>query len=131
MSNNPYITDLKNHINQTGDKDKLREMCDQLQLSQCPCVGRDSLPGKTVRLISTHPGYPDYQGNPCINTIGGEQLQTTPEYKECLLAATCQYFFPDTKKKFDDMCKNPRECNIPRYVGFGSQSADESSTSRW
>ena len=132
MSNNPFFVDIKNHIENIGDSGKLKEICENLQVSEsCPCVGKSSLPGSNVRLTSTLPGYPDYNGVPCINKITGEQLITTPEYKECLLASTCQYFFPETKKKFDDMCRNPRECSIPSYIGFGSQSDSAPLSSKW
>lgn len=131
MSNNPFATDIINHIEQTGDKDKLRLMCTEFIPSSCPCVGRTSLPGQNVRLVSTHPGYPDYKGNPCIETISGEQLATTPEYKECLLAATCKHFFPEMTDKFDVACKNPRECNVPEYIGLGTDARPSATSAHW
>ena len=130
MTNNPYLNDVKSHLN--GTNNNLKQMCETVEFSQgCPCVGRSSTPGSNMKLTSTHAAYPDYYGNPCITEISGEQLTTTPEYKECLLAATCEYFFPELSSKFDNMCKNPRECKIPKYIGHGVESAEDSFRAQW
>lgn len=135
MSNNPFYKEVKDHIERAGNisqNDALWQKCQDFELSRgCPCVGRTNLPGDNVKLVSTHPGYPDYNGPACVTEISGEQLQVTPEYTNCLLAATCEYFFPDLRDKFDAMCSNPRECNIPQYVGYGNRQNVSMLSPKW
>lgn len=103
-------------------------MCTEFIPSSCPCVGRTALPGQNVRLVSTHPGYPDHKGTPCIKAISGEQLATTPE---CLLAATCKHFFPEMSEKFEVVCKNPRECHVLDYIGLGTNARLNATSAHW
>jgi hypothetical protein len=118
MSNNPYRIEIQPLID-NGDEEALRLRCEAYDVSRgCPCVGRDK---GEMKLISTHPGYPDSFGPACITKISGEPLSTTEEYDGCLLASACQYFFPGKMTtKFDSICAHPRECDIPIYVGYGS-----------
>lgn len=123
MSHNPYFTQIMNHVNETGDKNELRLMCETFNTSTCPCVGTaSSSSGNTIRLVSTHPGYPGILGTPCVREISGDQPSTNEEYQSCLLASVCKNFFPDMSEKFDRLCTNTEECDIPTYVGTGSKS---------
>lgn len=135
MSNNPFVRDIDTHftsIEQANPSlDVLRVTCQKFEPTSCPCVGKSILPGKEVRLVSDHVAYPDQHGAPCIKEISGEQLSSTPEYKECLLASTCQYFFPEMKEKFSPLCANPRECNVPLYTGYGSEKKNIQLPQRW
>ena len=126
MSNNPFFNEVDSLLQ--GNESSLRTMCEQWEGVSCPCVGKSSLPGagSDQLLTSTHPGYPDIFGTPCIKEITGDQFTSTPEYKECLLAATCNYFFPELSEKFHTACANNRECDIPTYIGYGSEHSGSS-----
>jgi hypothetical protein len=134
MSNNPFESDINAHVKATNKRDssdKLYQTCMKFEPTSCPCVGKSILPGTEVRLVSNHVAYPDTRGTPCINHITGEQMTSTPEYKECLLAATCQHFFPEMKEKYSNLCTNPRECNVPEYTGYASGVVAAAKSSRW
>jgi hypothetical protein len=127
MENNSLVSPIDQFLK--GDKEALKTECEKIQLDSCPCVGKSV---NHTRLVSNHPGYPDYKGAACVSEVKGEQTTSTPEHGECVLAAVCQHFMPEEyTSKFDGLCQNNRECNVPKYTGYGSDSKKNTLSDVW